>query len=160
MANRIHWELSQWCVSWYWNSSFGWIIFLMAYFSRHQLKFLAQIILLLLSFFISVGQEQETVKDNTYSSCKASRWIEKFDIMDHSVKAMTSHRKVAFSRLLNRHRSEFNSTKFFLLFLKLLFVRNAFSRNPTLKNRICLLLVISREFLKFFLVKWRCHLLF
>ena len=64
MANRIHWELSQWCVSWYWNPSFGWIIFLMAYFSRHQLKFLAQIILLLLSFFISVGQEQETVKDN------------------------------------------------------------------------------------------------
>lgn len=26
--------------------------------------------------------------------------------MDHSVKAMASHRKVAFSRLVNRHRFE------------------------------------------------------
>ena len=93
------------CVKWYRNPSFEWIIFLLAYFSRPQLKFLAQYNSAVAFFLHFSRPRARNGERQVYSSCKSSRrWFEKLDIMDHSVKAMTSHRKVAFSRLLNRHR--------------------------------------------------------
>ena len=57
--------------------------------------------------------------------------------MDHSVKAMTSHRKVAFSRLMDRHRFE-NSELEFLFRRYILRVQHA-----SISSAVALLVVLT-----------------
>ena len=45
-------------------------------------------------------------QDQLETDCPGNRLEPVLTRMDHSVKAMSPHRKVAFSRLLNRHRFE------------------------------------------------------